>query len=118
MKHRAVDQDSIVIERIKAKHATKDQARELSERCRQHIQNGKRQIIVDMPACEAVDAHFLSGMVGNLRAINNSGGDIHISGLRPSVRLLFEVTKLTSIFNIFKNVDDAIIGITNLSNII
>lgn len=68
------------------------------------VTTGTKNLIVDLNATEYMDSTGLGTLVGLLKRMRESGGDVVIAVTRPRVKRLFEITGLTQVFRIY---DDA-----------
>ena len=67
----------------------------------------KQKIIVDFSEVNFADSSFLGALVSGLKKATEIKGDIKLLGLQPSVRAMFQLTRLYKVFEIFDNKDDA-----------
>jgi len=56
--------------------------------------------LIDMSKVDFLDSSGLFSLVTNLSAVRSNGCRILISNLQPSVRIIFELTQLDSVFEI------------------
>ncbi|HUU54006.1 MAG TPA: STAS domain-containing protein [Armatimonadota bacterium] len=68
------------------------------------ISSGVKRLVVDLNATEYMDSTGLGMLVGLLKRMRESGGDVLIAVARPRVKRLFEITGLIQVFRIY---DDA-----------
>ncbi|MBW4441263.1 MAG: STAS domain-containing protein [Plectolyngbya sp. WJT66-NPBG17] len=61
--------------------------------------------IVDLSRIEFIDSSGLVALVAGLKAATQSGTRLVLCGLRPSARLIFEITQLDRAFAIFDSYD-------------
>lgn len=62
--------------------------------------------IIDMANVEFIDSSGLSALVIGLKKARDHGYSLAICNLNPTVRLVFEITQLDRVFQIFDTVDD------------
>ena len=67
-----------------------------------------RKLVVDFAGVDFVDSTFLSVLVVGLKKITEISGDIKVANLEPPVRVMFELTKLYKVFEVFDNELEAI----------
>ncbi len=65
-------------------------------------------VVVDLSAVRFMDSTGLSTLVHALKRARALRGDLRLCGLQQPVRMIFEMTRLDQIFEIFNQVDDAI----------
>jgi anti-sigma B factor antagonist len=61
--------------------------------------------IIDLSRIEFMDSSGLVALVAGLEVATRSGTQLVLCGLRPSARLIFEITQLDQAFAIFENYD-------------
>jgi len=111
MKYIKYDVDGIAVVKVNLVKATIENAAEFKEFIFRVIENNKQnKIIINFEEVCFVDSSFLGALVEGLKKINEFKGDIKITGLHSSVRLMFELTRLYKVFEIFDNKNDAILS--------
>lgn len=70
------------------------------------INSGKKIILVDLENVEFVDSSGLGALVASMQAIKLVGGKLFICSVNEQVKILFELTKLERIFQIYINQDE------------
>jgi anti-sigma B factor antagonist len=75
-------------------------APELREQLARLVNDGARQIVVDLADVSFVDSTALSVLVSALKRLRQSDGDLALASPTPSVRRVFEITGLTRLFTI------------------
>jgi len=65
------------------------------------------RMAIDLKTVEYLSSAGLGRLVALLKKAMAGGGKIHLAALQPDISELFEVMRLTQIFNIFETVDDA-----------
>ena len=58
------------------------------------IEAGKKNMVVDLYACEFVDSTFLGSLVVFLKKLSPAGGDLKLIGFQPAVHSMFELTRI------------------------
>jgi anti-anti-sigma factor len=61
--------------------------------------------IIDLSGVEFMDSSGLVALVTGLRVAAQANARLILCGLRPSVRLIFEITQLERVFTIFETYD-------------
>lgn len=69
---------------------------------------GRRNVVLDLSQLQYMNSTGLNILINVLTRTRGNGGNTIISGLSPSVRQLFVVTKLDSVFTITTTVDEAL----------
>ena len=74
------------------------------------VARGDDRIVVDLDAVDFLDSTGLGVLVGALKRVRSSGGDLQLICSQPRIRKVFEVTGLTKVFIIHDNLDEALAG--------
>lgn len=61
---------------------------------------GHHQILVDMSSVSFVDSTGLTVLVSGMKRCRQAGGDLALTQLQQSVRIIFELTRLDKAFEI------------------
>ena len=102
------NQDGIYFVKVSLEKATQDHSKQFREFLLENIVNNSiKKMVIDFEKVMFIDSSFLSSLVTALKKINEFGGDIKITSLEPPVRLMFELTRLYHVFEIFETVDEA-----------
>ena len=72
------------------------------------LAKGHKYAVLDMSELQYMNSTGLNIMINVLTRTRNAGGDTYIAGVSPSVRQLFTVTKLDTVFIIVDGVDAAL----------
>lgn len=62
-------------------------------------------LVVDLLQVEFMDSHGLVALIKGLKAARKSGCRLVLCNLQASVRLVFELTQMDSVFEIFESYD-------------
>lgn len=98
----------ILIVKIEEKRATIEFSGTLKDDLLKKIEQGNSKVIIDLSATEFVDSSFLGTLVAGLKKTASKNGDLKIVNLQEPVRVMFELTRLYKIFEIFNTVEDAL----------
>lgn len=71
-------------------------------------QSGCRNVVLDLAAMDALDSTGLGTLIGALKLVGETGGDIKVAALQKRPRLVFEITRSYKVFDIFDTVDQAL----------
>ena len=64
-------------------------------------------VIVDFSKVNFIDSTALATLVKGMKQCRNTGGDLHIACLQKSVKIVFDLTRLDKVFQIFETLDEA-----------
>lgn len=71
------------------------------------LESGKKNIIVNMSDVGFVDSSGLGSIVRAFSNVKDSGGQLKLAGVSDKVNGVLAITKLTSVFEMYSNVDEA-----------
>ncbi|MBN1609545.1 MAG: STAS domain-containing protein [Polyangiaceae bacterium] len=74
----------------------------------QLIEGGKTRIVVDLDGMDFIDSAGLGVLVSCLRRTAAEGGDLRLAGVPPFCRSIFELTRLTRVFDVTQTLADAV----------
>lgn len=66
------------------------------------------QIVVDLSNVMFVDSSGLATLVQAMKQCRQHNGDVRLSGLQQPVRIIFELTRLDKVFQIFEHTTGAV----------
>ena len=98
----------ILIVKIEERRATIEFSGTLKDDLLKKIEHGNGKVIIDLGEVEFADSSFLGTLVGGLKKTDSKNGDLKIVNLQEPVRVMFELTRLYKIFEIFNTVEDAL----------
>ena len=84
------------------------QANQLRDQVDAVVGAGTKEILIDLKDVTFMDSSGLAGLVIALKTIRAAGGRLWVCSLNDQVRLLFELTNMTSVFEIFADRDACI----------
>ena len=80
----------------------------LKEHIQELLDTGATQLIMDLEGLEFLDSSGLGALVACLRRVKEKKGEIKLAGLRPEVRSIFDITRVSRLFHICESVSDAV----------
>jgi anti-sigma B factor antagonist len=66
------------------------------------------RVIINLAEASFLDSSALAVLVRAVKRCRMRGGDVRLCGVQPSVRLVFELTRLDRAFDMFANEDEAV----------
>ncbi|MGL4483388.1 MAG: STAS domain-containing protein [Anaerovoracaceae bacterium] len=66
-------------------------------------QGKKSNVLVNLEQVESLDSAGLMALVSSLRLAQSIGSRFSLCGVSPSIRIIFELTQLDRVFEIFEN---------------
>lgn len=69
--------------------------------------SGVTRLVVDLSGVDFLDSSGLGALVACLRKVREKHGDIKLAGLRPEVKSIFEITRVSRLFQICADAAEA-----------
>jgi len=84
-----------------------DNVSELKKILGDMVSTSRFNVVLDMSAVNYIDSSGLAAIILKLKEFRKNKGDLRIAAVNDSVKTIFDVTFLTSLFKIYPNVDEA-----------
>lgn len=81
---------------------------ELKDRFLRLLEEGRRQLVVDLSALAFIDSSGLGALLSGYKNATQRGGTLVLCGPQPRVRAMFELTRLNRVFDIYPTVQEAL----------
>ncbi len=81
---------------------------ELKQMVLKALEEGESRFVVDFSGTGYIDSSGLGVLVSVSKKIREAGGELRLCGLNEDLRMLFELTKLDTLFTINENRVEAI----------
>lgn len=65
-------------------------------------------LVVDLSMCQYLDSTFLGALVSSLKKIVASGGDLRLVYSKELSSLIFEMTRMDKVFEVYRDLEEAI----------
>jgi anti-anti-sigma factor len=98
----------ILVEIVNVDRATVNEAGKLKLQLNTRIDEGFKNVIIDLSECEFIDSTFLGVLVNGLKRVAKAGGDLKLVGFKPAVHSMFELTRMFRVFETFGDLQQAI----------
>lgn len=83
-------------------------APEIKDTIKQQMDAGHKKIIINLENVSYIDSSGIGALISSLSNLKKIGGGLKIIHVYDSVRKVFELTKLTSFFDIYDSEDEAL----------
>lgn len=70
------------------------------------VENGAQAVLIDLSDITFMDSSGLSALVSALKTVRTAGGKLSLCGINDQVRMVFELTRMDRVFEIFPNRDE------------
>ena len=81
---------------------------ELKDKVLKALEAGESKFVLDCLSTEYIDSSGLGVLVSVSKKIREAGGELRLAGLNEDLRMLFELTKLDTLFKICDTSDEAV----------
>jgi len=108
MKYSISEKYNSVIITFKGKAMGGPSAQTFHDDIKDLIEKGKTNVIGDLSKVSFMNSSGLGILISALTSLRNAGGDLKLCGASERIESLLIVTKLITVFNHFKTVDEAI----------
>jgi anti-sigma B factor antagonist len=79
----------------------------LKDKVVKEIENGTKKIVLNLTNVDYIDSAGLGVLVALLKRIKKEQGILRISGLKPNILKIFQLTRLNQIFDIYNTEEEA-----------
>ncbi len=80
---------------------------QLREGVVKHI-GGKNKLVINLANITFLDSSGVGTLIAIWRNATKDGGDLRLTGIRPSVRTVFEIVRLHRVFEMYATEEEAI----------
>lgn len=80
----------------------------LNDKLHELIDEGKKNIVVDLGGVKFMNSSGLGMLIGALTTMRKAGGDLRLAHASEKIESLLIVTKLVTVFKNFKTLDEAV----------
>ncbi len=108
MKFKTKEIESVVVFELKGNIMGGADATALNEELQKLIEAGKKRVVVDLGDVQFMNSSGLGMLIGGLNKIRNAGGDLKIARASEKIQNLLKVTKLTTLFDHYEKVNQAV----------
>ena len=106
--------NGVIINRVNLSRATVNEASELRNLLDEQITVGHSKIVVDLSQCTYLDTVLVGILVATHKKLLVKGEELYIvSTLGPAKELLFQITAISRVLNIFETTEDAVRSFSN-----
>jgi len=108
MKYSTSERYNTVILTFKGKVMGGPDATTFHDEIKDLIEKGKTNVVADLSKVSFMNSSGLGILISALTSLRNAGGDLKICGASDRIESLLIVTKLITVFNHFKTLDEAV----------
>jgi anti-sigma B factor antagonist len=108
MRYNITDRYDCVVIEFKGKVMGGPDATRFNEDLHKLIDEGKKEVVADLSSVNFMNSSGLGILIGGLTTLRNADGDLRIAGASEKIQSLLVVTKLITVFENYKTVDEAV----------
>lgn len=108
MKYEISERYNCVVIEFKGKVMGGPDATNFNDDLHELIDDGKKEVIVDLSKVSFMNSSGLGILIGGLTTMRNAGGDLRIAGASERIESLLVVTKLITVFDNYRTVEEAV----------
>ncbi len=101
-------QENWVILNIKEARLDAHNSSDLKDSILKHLESGENHLVVDLSEVRFIDSSGLGALLSGYKNANLHQGSMVLAGLQPRVNSMFELTRLNRVFEIYRDVDEAL----------
>jgi anti-anti-sigma factor len=102
--------EDVAIVLVDLERATVIDATDFNDRIQFELNKGSDKFIFDLNTCNFIDSTFLAALVASYKKIVEKKGQLKIVGFKPAVQSMFELTRLSRIFDIYNDEQKALMS--------
>jgi anti-sigma B factor antagonist len=99
--------DGLMVVGVRGRITLGPETEALRVKMRQLIESGQRHIILDLGEVTYIDSVGLSTLVASYTSARRAGGDLKLLHLPRGVHQLLQITRLSTVFEIYENLEAA-----------
>ena len=112
MKIKIIERYEAVVIELKGNVMGGPEAQEFSDELKKLLQDGKKNVVVDLGEVKFMNSSGLGMMISGLTTVKNAGGHLKLANVTEKIHSLLMITKLITIFETFDSLDDAVKSFT------
>lgn len=84
------------------------EATKFNDKLHELIEQDRKEVIADLSKVKFMNSSGLGILIGGMTTMRNAGGDLRIAGADKRIESLLMVTKLVTVFNSYRTVEEAV----------
>lgn len=108
MKIKTSEQYGAVVIELKGNVMGGDDTKDFNEVLHKFIDEGKKNIVVDLSDVKFMNSSGLGMLIGGLTTIKKADGNLKLARVTDKIESLLIITKLITIFEFFETVEEAV----------
>lgn len=108
MRTKLVEKYNAVIIELKGNVMGGDDTKEFTETLHKLIDEGKKNVIVDLSGVKFMNSSGLGMLISGLTTMKRAEGNLKLANVTDKIESLLIITKLITIFESYESIDDAV----------
>jgi anti-sigma B factor antagonist len=108
MKVKTAEKYNAVVLELKGNVMGGDDTKEFNELLHKYIDEGKKNLIVDLHDVKFMNSSGLGMLIGGLTTMKKAEGNLKLANVTDKIQSLLVITKLITIFEYYNSVDEAV----------
>jgi len=108
MKLNQIDKGNVTVIELQGKLMGGPDAVELRETLHGLVERDVKNFVLDLKGVDWINSSGLGILISGLTTVRNSGGDLCLAQPGDKIKNILTITKLSSVFNSFDELDDAV----------
>jgi len=108
MNSQVTERDDVVVISLSGKIMGGPEAGEINDLINNLIDKDKKKIVIDLENVGWMNSSGLGILIGAVTTLKNNGGKLIIVNVSDRIANLLKITKLSGVFDIAENIDNAI----------
>ena len=108
MKVKTAEKYNAVVLELKGNVMGGDDTKDFNELLHKYIDEGKKNIIVDLHDVKFMNSSGLGMLIGGLTTMKKAEGHLKLANVTDKIQSLLVITKLITIFEFYETVDEAV----------
>ena len=107
MKVKTAEKYNAVVLELKGNVMGGDDTKDFNELLHKYIDEGKKNLIVDLHDVKFMNSSGLGMLIGGLTTMKKAEGNLKLANVTDKIQSLLVITKLITIFEYYNSVDEA-----------
>ena len=100
--------DGVAVLALDGRIVLGEETNKLRESVKNLISQGKKNVVIDMQNVTMIDSSGLGALVAAYSSAKSGGASVRLCNLGAHFNQLLQITKLLTVFEVFKTQDDAV----------
>jgi len=108
MKFKSRDSKGVTVIELTGNVMGGPDATTLNDQLHKLIDENKKKVVIDLDEVKFINSSGLGMLIGGLTTLRNSGGEMKLARASKKIEELLKMTKLSTVFDVHKTVNDAV----------